>query len=224
MGIFDGLLFHPSCEAKKRRKKESRKNLNVATYSRVSTNKREQKPEVQVAELRRYCKARGFKITHEIVDRASGAGDDRQGLKQLLHLVRAREVDAVAVVKLDRLFRSLKHLVNTLSEFEALGVKFIATRDQVDLTTPAGRMFVQILGSLGEFERALTRERIMLGLDFARSQGKRLGRPKVNDDEAVRKLRSQGLSYQTIQWRLGVSKGAACRALVITAKTSRLAP
>ena len=64
----------------------------------------------------------------------------------------------------------------------------------------------------------------MLGLDFARSQGKRLGRPKVNDDEAVRKLRSQGLSYQTIQRRLGVSKGAVCRALVITAKTSRLAP
>lgn len=195
--------------------------MNVATYSRVSTNKREQKPEAQVSELRRYCKARGFKITHEIVDRASGGGDDRLGLKQLIKLVRAREVDAVAVVKLDRLFRSLKHLVNTLSEFEALGVKFIATRDQVDLTTPAGRMFVQILGSLGEFERALIRERIMLGLDYARSRGKCLGRPKVNDDQAVRRLRSEGLSYQTIQRRLGVSKGAVCRALVATVKKSR---
>jgi DNA invertase Pin-like site-specific DNA recombinase len=144
-----------------------------------------------------------------------------QLLKQLLQLVRAREVDAVAVVKLDRLFRSLKHLVNTLSEFEALGVKFIATRDQVDMTTPAGRMFVQILGSLGEFERALIRERIMLGLDYARSRGKRLGRPKVNDDQAVRKLRGEGLSYQTIQRRLGVSKGAVCRALIATAEKTR---
>jgi DNA invertase Pin-like site-specific DNA recombinase len=195
--------------------------MRVATYSRVSTNKREQKPEVQIGELRRYCKARGFKITHEIVDRASGGGDDRVGLKQLLKLVRAREVDAVAVVKLDRLFRSLKHLVNTLSEFEALGVKFIATRDQVDMTTPAGRMFVQILGSLGEFERALIRERIMVGLDYARSRGKRLGRPKVNDDQAVRRLRGEGMSYQTIQRRLGVSKGAVCRALVATAKNTR---
>ena len=70
--------------------------MNVATYSRVSTNKREQKPEVQVDELRRYCKARRFKITHEIVDRASGGTDDRPGFKQLLKLVRAREVDAVA--------------------------------------------------------------------------------------------------------------------------------
>jgi DNA invertase Pin-like site-specific DNA recombinase len=195
--------------------------MKVVTYSRVSTNKREQKPEVQVGELRRYCKARGFKITHEIVDRASGGGDDRPGLKQLLQLVRAREVDAVAVVKLDRLFRSLKHLVNTLSEFEALGVKFIATRDQVDMTTPAGRMFVQILGSLGEFERALIRERIMVGLDYARSRGKRLGRPKVNDDQAVRRLRGEGMSYQTIQRRLGVSKGTVCRALIATTKKSR---
>ena len=195
--------------------------MNVATYSRVSTNKREQKPEVQVSELRRYCKARGFKVLHEIVDRANGGGDDRPGLKRLLALVRAREVDAVLVVKMDRLFRLLKHLINTLSEFEALGVKFIATRDQVDLTTPAGRMFVQILGSLAEFERALIRERVMLGLEHARNQGKRLGRPKVNDDQAVRKLRLEGLSYQTIQRRLGVSKGAVCRALMAAPKGSR---
>jgi DNA invertase Pin-like site-specific DNA recombinase len=195
--------------------------LRVATYSRVSTQKREQKPEVQVGELRRYCKARGFKIAHEITDRARGGTDDRPGFKELMRLVRAREVDAVAVVKLDRLFRSLKHLVNTLSEFEALGVKFIATRDQVDMTTPAGRMFVQILGSLGEFERALIRERILMGLDYARRQGKRLGRPKVNDDQAVRKLRSEGFSYQTIQRRLGVSKGAVCRALQSPVRSRR---
>ena len=194
--------------------------MKVLTYSRVSTQKRDQKPEVQVAELRRYCKARGFKIEHEIVDRASGGTDDRQGFKRLLQLVRSREVDAVVVVKLDRLFRSLKHLVNTLSEFEALGVKFIATRDQVDLTTPAGRMFVQILGSLAEFERELIRERILLGLDHARSQGKRLGRPKLNDDEAVQELRGQGLSYQAIERRLGVSKGAVCRAIKRAPKKS----
>ena len=196
------------------------KTLRVATYSRVSTQKREQKPEVQTGELRRYCKARGFKITHEIVDRASGGGDDRPGLKQLLKLVRAREVDAVAVVKLDRLFRSLKHLVNTLSEFEALGVKFIATRDQVDLTTPAGRMFVQILGSLAEFERELIRDRILLGLDHARRSGKQLGRPRKNDYAAVKKLRGEGLSYQAIERKLSLSSGAVWRALQPLAKKS----
>ena len=196
------------------------KPIQVATYSRVSTQKREQKPEVQTGEIRRYCKARGFKITHEITDRARGGTDDRPGLKQLLKLVRAREVDAVVVVKLDRLFRSLKHLVNTLSEFEALGVKFIATRDQVDLTTPAGRMFVQILGSLAEFERELIRERIMLGLDHARAQGKRLGRPQKNDYEAVRKLRGQGKSYGQIEKALSLSSGSVWRALQPISKSS----
>lgn len=187
--------------------------MKVATYSRVSTTKREQKPEVQVQELRRYCKARGFKVTHEITDRARGGTDDRIGLKQLLQLVRAREVDAVVVVKLDRLFRSLKHLVNTLSEFEALGVKFIATRDQVDLTTPAGRMFVQILGSLAEFERELIRERIMVGLEHAKRQGKKLGRPKKNDYDAVQNLRRQGKSYQQIEKALKLSSGSVWRAI-----------
>lgn len=188
--------------------------MKVATYSRVSTTKREQKPEVQVQELRRYCKARRFRIEYEITDRATGGSDDRPGLKRLLGLVRSRDVDAVVVVKLDRLFRSLKHLVNTLSEFEALGVKFIATRDQVDLTTPAGRMFVQILGSLAEFERELIRERIMVGLEHAKRQGKKLGRPKTRDDLAIRQLKKQGMSYAQIERNLGVSKGAVCRALV----------
>ena len=94
--------------------------MNVATYARVSTQHREQKPEVQIQELRRYCKAREWKLLHEIVDRAGGGGSDRPGLKRLMALARAREVDAVVVVKMDRLFRSLKHLVNTLSEFEAV--------------------------------------------------------------------------------------------------------
>jgi DNA invertase Pin-like site-specific DNA recombinase len=187
--------------------------MKVATYSRVSTKKREQKPEVQVQELRRYCRARRFKIAYELTDRASGGGSSRPGLKHLLELCRAREVDAVIVVKMDRLFRSLKHLVNTLSEFEALGVKFIATRDQVDLTTPAGRMFVQILGSLAEFERELIRERVILGLEHAKSRGTRLGRPKTRDDQKIKKLRKNGLTYAQIQKTLGVSKGAVCRAL-----------
>ena len=194
--------------------------MKVATYSRVSTQHREQKPEVQVQELRRYCKARKFKIEHEIVDRATGGTDDRPGLKRLLALARAREVDAIVVVKLDRLFRSLKHLVNTLSEFEALQVKFIATRDQVDLTTPAGRMFVQVLGSLAEFERELIRERILLGLDHARSEGKRLGRPKGADRSTeIIRLKAQGRSHREIIRELDVSMGAVIRAL--TAAPSR---
>ena len=188
--------------------------LRIATYSRVSTIHHDQNPEVQVNELRRYCQARSWTIAHEIVDRGyTGGNDQRPGLKQLLQLIRSREVDVVIVVKLDRLFRSLKHLVTTLEELQALGVQFIATKDNVDYSTPSGRLFVQVLGSLAEFEKSLLRERTIMGLDHARANGKRLGRPPIADREAIVRLREQGLTYSEIQNQLGASRGAIYRSL-----------
>jgi len=198
----------------------STKTLRVATYSRVSTSTKDQNPQVQVEELRRYCAARGWEIAHEVVDHGfSGSTDNRPGLKKLLTLVRGREVDGVVVVKMDRVFRSLKHLITTLDEFQALGVQFVATKDNVDYTTPGGRLFVQVLGSLAEFEKSLLIERTMMGLAHARSRGKRLGRPQTRNDSEIRRLRDDGLSYSAIQSRLSVSKGAVCRALESAPKT-----
>lgn len=199
--------------------------MKVVTYSRVSTSHHNQNPEVQVHELRRYCEARGWTIDHEIVDHGfSGGTDARPGLKQLLNLVRERKVDVVVVVKMDRLFRSLKHLVTTLEEWQATGVQFVATKDNIDYTTPAGRLLAQILGSLAEFEKSLLIERTMLGLEHARRQGKKLGRPKMRDDAKIQALRGQGLSYTAIQKQLGVSRGAISRALQSVPKTPENSP
>ncbi len=180
----------------------------------MSTAHHDQNPEIQVNELRRYCQSRSWPITHEIVDHGyTGANEQRPGLKQLLQLVRSREVDAVVVVKLDRLFRRLKHLVNVLDEFNELDIQFIATKDNVDYSTPSGRLFVQVLGSLAEFEKSLLRERTLMGLQHARASGKCLGRPPTSDREAIVLLREQGLTYTEIQNRLGVSRGAIYRTL-----------
>src|SRR5262249_15270630 len=137
----------------------------VVTYSRVSTLHHNQNPDIQVHELRRYCLARGWTISKELVDYAGGGTDRRPGLTTLLQMVRKRDVDAVVVWKLDRLFRSLRHLVITLEEFESLKVKFVAVQDHVDWTTPAGKFFVQVLGSLAELEKSILRERTILGLE-----------------------------------------------------------
>jgi DNA invertase Pin-like site-specific DNA recombinase len=194
--------------------------MKAITYTRVSTDDKGQNPEVQTAELRRYCAARGWHIAEEIVDEGfSGGTDQRPGLKQLMAAVRSREVDAVVVVKLDRLFRSLKHLVGTLDEFQTLGIVFVAVKDNVDYSTPAGRFFVQILGSLAEFEKSLLRERTMMGLAHARSVGKILGRPKTANDAAIIQLNESGLSYRAIQTQLNVSAGAVWRALKSAPKT-----
>jgi len=190
------------------------KPVTVAIYARVSTSHHDQKPEVQINELRRFCDARSWVIGYELVDHGySGASDNRPELKKLLSLARSREIDGVVVVRLDRLFRSLKHLVTSLDEFQALGITFVATRDNIDYSTPQGRMFVQILGSLAEFEKSLLRERTLAGLEHARAVGKKLGRPKANDYEEIIRLREKGLSYGAIQRKLGASKGTVCRAL-----------
>jgi DNA invertase Pin-like site-specific DNA recombinase len=194
--------------------------LKVLIYARVSTSHHDQKPEIQINELRRFCEARGWQITQEITDHGfSGSTDNRPGLKKLMALAKSREVDAIVVVKLDRLFRSLKHLVTTLEEFQSLGITFVATKDQVDYSTPAGRLFVQILGSLAEFEKSLLRERTLMGLEHAKSIGKKLGRPKTTDSMAIVELRQQGLSHREIQSQLNISKGSISRALKNAPKT-----
>src|ERR1700756_3331818 len=88
-----------------------------------------------------------------------------------------RRFDAILVWKIDRFGRSLKHLVNALADLAALGVAFISLRDNLDLSTPSGRLMFQIIGAMAEFERALIQERVKAGMRNARAKGRRIGRP-----------------------------------------------
>jgi DNA invertase Pin-like site-specific DNA recombinase len=152
----------------------------VALYARVSTSNGQQDPEMQLSELREFARARGFQVMDEYVDRGiSGAKESRPQLNQLMIDSRQRMFDCVLVWKLDRFARSLKHLVNALAEFEALGVAFVSLRDSLDLTTPAGRLMFQLVGAMAEFERSLIVERVRAGLKNAQSKGKTLGRPRL---------------------------------------------
>ena len=194
--------------------------VRALIYARVSTSHHNQNPEIQIYELRRYCEARHFDIVHEIVDHGhSGGTDNRPGLRVLFELARSHQVNTIIVTKLDRLFRSLKHLVITLEEFERLGIQFVAVKDNVDWTTPAGRFFVQVLGSLAELEKSILRERTISGLEHARRSGKRLGRPRANRESEIVRLKGEGLSDRQIRARLNVSKGSIYRALRAAPKT-----
>lgn len=192
----------------------------IAIYVRVSTSHHEQKPEVQIAELRSYCAARKWIIAEEIVDHGySGDTSNRPGLKLLNKLVKTRKVDAVVVFKLDRLFRSLKHMVITLQEFSDLGVDFVSLHEQIDMTTAAGRLMLHIVAAFAEFEKDLIRERTIAGLEYARSKGKRLGRPETKDSRRILELRSQGKSYRAIATELKCSQAAVYRAIDAASKT-----
>lgn len=214
--------------------RQQRRNLNisqapaqtiirVALYARVSTLNN-QDPEMQLAELREYVNRRGWLIAEEYVDQGvSGSQESRPALNALMGDAHRRRFDAILVWKIDRFGRSLKHLVNSLAELAALGVAFVSFRDNLDLSTPSGRLMFQIIGAMAEFERALIQERVRAGLRNARAKGKRLGRPPVVADVArIASLRSQGCSWAQIKAEVGVSKGTAQRAVaaVLAARVS----
>jgi len=185
----------------------------VCLYARVSTSNGHQDPELQLRELRAFAAARGWTLAGEYVDRGvSGSKDRRPELDLLMTGARSRTFDILLVWKLDRFARSLKHLVTALAEFDALGVQFVSLRDNLDLTTPSGRLMFYVIGAMAEFERALIQERVRAGLRNARAKGKRLGRPTVSIPTAkVQRLRSQGLSWSRIAAATGVAKATLLR-------------
>ncbi len=140
-------------------------------YARVSTLDKNQDPETQLRQLREYATRRGFDVSHELIDRASGRNGDRPSLKRLWELVRRRETDVVLVWRYDRFARSTHALVNALNEFNALGVDFISLQEGTDTTTPQGKLVFAIMAGLAEFESSLISERVKAGMERAKAQG-----------------------------------------------------
>jgi DNA invertase Pin-like site-specific DNA recombinase len=193
----------------------SRPITQVALYARVSTLNN-QDPEMQLAELREYAARRGWQIVEEFTDQGvSGCKESRPALNRLMAGACRRRFDAIVVWKIDRFGRSLKHLVNALAELAALGVAFVSLRDNLDLSTPSGRLMFQIIGAMAEFERALIQERVRAGLRNARAKGRKLGRPRVVVDASkIAFLRAQGSSWSQITTEMRIGKGTAQRAIV----------
>jgi DNA invertase Pin-like site-specific DNA recombinase len=184
----------------------------VATYSRVSTLS--QTADNQLLALRSFATARGWIVTEFTDQGQSGAKEKRPQLDAMLASVRARKVDVVACVKLDRLARSVHHLVAMVREFEALGVDLIVLDQSIDTTTPSGRLLFHVLAAISEFERDLIRDRVMAGLVRARAQGRRLGRPrKLIDQARAERLLGQGFSIRHVARQLAVSPSTLSRAV-----------
>jgi DNA invertase Pin-like site-specific DNA recombinase len=189
----------------------------VALYARVSKGNGVQDPQMQLRDLREYCKNRGWKITAEYVDKITGSKERRPQLERLTQDCKQRKIDAVVIWKLDRFARSLKHLVNALAEFESLGIAFVSFRDNLDLTTPAGRLMFQVIGAMAEFERSLIQERVKAGLRNAKAKGVQLGRPRARAEaDDVRAKLGVGATMVQAAAALGVSESTAYRLLRAT--------
>jgi DNA invertase Pin-like site-specific DNA recombinase len=200
----------------------------VALYCRVSTTG--QTAENQLLALRAFASARGWGVTEFVDHGVSGAKEKRPALDAMLAAVRTRKVDVVTCVKLDRLARSVHHLVALVREFEVLGVDLIVLDQAIDTTTPAGRLLFHVLAAISEFERDLIRDRVLAGLRRARVQGtksgKRIGRPRTPVDigRALELMASGRRSLRSVARTLGVSPATVSRALAGVSKPPTRAP
>jgi DNA invertase Pin-like site-specific DNA recombinase len=182
--------------------------MRVALYARISTCNG-QSPEMQLAELREYAFRRGWEVFNEYLDHGiSGSEGSRPELNRLMADAHLRHFDVMLCWKVDRFGRSLKHLVNALADLDAYGVAFVSLRDNLDLSTPSGRLMFQIIAAMAEFERSLIQERVRAGLRNAKLNGKTLGRPRrIVDGDQMARLREEGASFREIAKAVGASPG-----------------
>ena len=199
---------------------------HIVIYSRVSTDK--QSTASQLSELREYCQRRGWPEAEIIEDTISGTKAARAGLDDIMQRVRRGRVDVVLAFKLDRLARSLSHLVQMTEEFARHGVALIIPSQGLDTSSdsPAGKLQLQVLAAVGEFERSLIVERVNAGLAAARSRGVKLGRKRTLDafKPQVAALVAEGKSARKIADELGIPLGSSfllCREAKLAASFRR---
>ena len=192
----------------------------VAIYGRVSTANHGQDVSMQTRELGEFAQTRGWRLVDSYLDIGiSGAKDKRPELDRLMADAHRRKFDVVIVWKFDRFARSVSHLLRALENFNALGIAFVSLSEQMDTTTPAGKMVFTVLGAVAELERSLIVERVKAGLRNARAKGKSLGRPpKPVDATTVARLRKEGRSWRAIASQLGVGLATLHRASVPRSK------
>lgn len=145
--------------------------------------------------------AAGVDQRHLFTDNASGARSDRSGLQEALSFL--QRGDCLVVWKLDRLGRSLPHLLQIVADLREGGIAFRSLTEQMDTTTPHGELLFHIFASLAQYERALARERIMAGLTAARKRGRSGGRPRAIDPEKLEAIKAA--------LQAGDSKAKVCR-------------
>ena len=131
---------------------------------------------MQTRELEEFCQRRGWELAGCYVDTGiSGSKESRPELDRLMADAHRRRFDAVTVWKFDRFARSVSHLLRALETFKALGIDFVSLSDQMDTSTPTGKMVFTVLGAVAELQRSLIAERVRAGIRNARAKGKKLG-------------------------------------------------
>jgi DNA invertase Pin-like site-specific DNA recombinase len=184
-------------------------DMLVAISARVSTSSGQLSPEMQLREIRECCRRRRWVVANQYVDdEISGGKEKHLELDRMMADAHRRRFDAVVVWKFDRFARPVSHLLRALEIFKALDIEFVSFSEQLDASTPRGKMSFTVHGAVAELERSLIAERVRPGLRNARAKGKPLGRPRVAVDAVrIATLRAQGRSWREIVAENGNQQG-----------------
>ena len=199
----------------------------VALYARVSRHDKDQDPDNQLMKLRSFIESHGWAVYGEYVDMKSGADASRPDLDRMLKAARGHAFSAIIIVRLDRIGRSVKNLLNLIDDLKRFNVELICTDQEIDTSTPTGKLLFTLLGAVSEFELELIRDRTKDGLARAKlhgtKSGKPIGRPPfaVSTEEIIA-LRESGMSLRIIGEKVGMSHQGVKKRLRQASATKRV--
>lgn len=183
--------------------------IRVAIYARVSTTNKNQDLDTQLFPLKEYCKNKGLEIYNIYTDEVSGSKEKRPALDELISDSYKGKIDLVLVYRFDRFARSTKHLINSLELFNSLGIQFVSYQENIDTSTPTGKVMFTMISAFAEFERSIISERVKSGMEKAKIKGKSIGRPTIElDSSKVKEMRNKGYSIRRIGKELNISKSS----------------
>ncbi|MBI4245094.1 MAG: recombinase family protein [Planctomycetes bacterium] len=186
------------------------RDKKTAIYARVSTRRqaRDETIDLQLYELREYVYRNKLEIFKEYIDAGfSGASNDRPQLNQLMNDAEIGSFGSVVVWKFDRFGRNVIHLLSSLEKFKELGINFISLRENIDTSTPIGKVFFSIIAAMAEWEREAIRERIISGMRKRKLDGKIFGKkPKLLDPSIIYNSKKSGMSLREISAITGLSR------------------
>lgn len=186
--------------------------MKVVLYARVST--KDQNVAMQVDALTAYAKSRQLEIVGTYCDEGiSGTIAERPELKKLMGEARKRKFDAVLVYRFDRFARSTQHLITAMLEFKRLKIDFISYQENIDTSSPLGEAIFTIVAAIGQLERDIIRQRVLSGLESAKSRGTKLGRKRKRNDQEILSLYAKGMGVRQIGKELGLSNSSVQAAL-----------
>jgi DNA invertase Pin-like site-specific DNA recombinase len=184
--------------------------MRAFLYARVSTADKEQDPRPQLAEMRSLSKTRAW-VPFEFSEYVS-SGKRRPEFERMMELARRGGCDVIVCRHFDRIARSTRELLELLDELKSRNIDFVSVNQQIDTTTPAGRLMFTMIAAFAEFEKSMLRERVLLGMAAARAKGKKFGRPRrIADRLKIRTLRAQGEPWGEVAQQAGVSVSTAKR-------------